>query len=170
MIRKNIVAVILILSGNQIFSQDTIKGRTIDYETNHTISGVTIVDGNNNRNVTISDRDGNFKIVAEGNNKNLALYVATCYPIKFINIPKGDNNIDFKEIKLVPNHLWDNVVVGGPWNAPSEKQQERDKQLRMKVLKEYRIKIPGKKLKPHFEGAHFETQYLVFDFNTNENE
>jgi hypothetical protein len=66
----------------------------------------------------------------------------------------------------VPDHLWDNIVVGGP---PSnlynfEKQKEQDKILRMNVLKKYRIKILGKKLKPYFEG-----KYLVFDFNKNEN-
>jgi len=167
MTHKIILATILILLGNQTYSQDSnIKGRTIDYETNYTIIGATIIDANNSQNGTISDRDGNFKIEVEGNKRNLELYFFGYYPIKFINIPKGDKNTDFKEIKLVPNHLLDNTVVGGP---PSnlydfEKQKEQDKRLRKNVLKKYRIKILGEKLNPYFEG-----KYLVFDFNKNGN-
>jgi hypothetical protein len=87
MIHKIIFAAILILSGNQIFSQDSIKGRIIDYETNQTISAVTVEDGNNRYNGMFSDRDGNFKIKVEGNKRNLEIYFAGYYPIKFINIP-----------------------------------------------------------------------------------
>ncbi len=83
-----------------------------------------------------------------------------------INIPEKDKTIDFKEIKLVSDHRWDNMTVGGPPlnKFQVEFQKERDKKLRMNVIKKYRIKILGKKLKPYFEG-----QYLVFDFNENGN-
>jgi hypothetical protein len=67
----------------------------------------------------------------------------------------------------VRNHLTDNWVIGGPSKPFSEEQNEQDKRLRMN-LKEYRIKILGKKLKPYFVGPRFEYQYLVFDFNENE--
>ena len=151
--------------GNQnTFSQiSNFKGRTIDYVTNNPIIGVTIIDGNNSQNGTVSDLDGNFEIKVEGNTRKLELHYLGCYPIIFINVPIGHSHIDFGEIKLVPNHLMDNIVVGGP---PSdlydfEKQKEKDKRLRKNVLKKYWIKILGKKLKPYFD-----EEYLVFDLNT----
>ncbi len=134
MIYKTIFATILILSANQIFSQDSIKGRFIDYETNHALHAVMIKDGNNLSNGMISDLDGNFKLKVEGNKRNLEIYFAPYYPIKFFNIPKGDNNIDLKEIKLVWNHNWDNVVIGAPSKPFSNEQIEKDKKLRTDVL------------------------------------
>ncbi len=168
MTHKIILATILILSGNQIFSQDSIKGRTIDYETNQTLPFVTITNSNNRYYGTYSDRDGNFKIAVKSNKINFELNFAFYYPIKFINIPKGDKNIDFKEIRLVPNHLWDNRAIGPltPLYIDNfQKKQEQDNQLRMNVLHNYRIKIKGKKLKPYFEGPRPETEYMVFDFD-----
>jgi hypothetical protein len=167
---KIIFAAILILSANKTFGQDSIKGRIIDYETIQALSVVTIVDGNNSLNGTIPDEEGNFKLKVEGNKRNLELYLVSYYPIKFFNIPKGDKTIDFKEIKMLRNHLGDHRVTGMPYRPYSERQWEQDKKLRTDVLKNYRIKIMGKKLKPYFTGPFPEHQYLVFDFNTNENE
>ena len=160
---KIFLAIILILLGNQIYSQKSIiRGAIRDYETNRKIIGATVVDANNSQNGIISDRDGNFKIEVEGDNINLEFYFVGYYPIKFINIPSKYKIIDFKDVKFVSDHLQDNVVVGGP---PSnlynlEKQNDQDKALRMNVLKKYRLKIVGKKLYPDFEG-----KYLIFDFN-----
>jgi hypothetical protein len=164
MTHKIILAAILILSANQTFSQDSIKGRTFDYEKNFPLPGVTIIGG------TISEWDGNFKLKVEGNKRNLELYFVGYYPIKFFNIPKGDKTIDLKEIKMLRNHLTDHRVTGMPSRPYSEEQWEQDKKLRTDVFKNYRIKIMGKKLKPYFAGPNHENQYLVFDFNTNENE
>ena len=69
---KIILAAILILSASQIFSQDSIKGRTFDYETNLTLPGVTIIDGSNRLNGIISDRDGKFNLIVKGSKRNLA--------------------------------------------------------------------------------------------------
>lgn len=86
---KIIIIAILILLGNQkIFSQSyNFKGSIIDYESNSPIPGATIIDGNNSKNGTISDKDGNFEIKVEGDIRKLELYFVGCYPIKFINIP-----------------------------------------------------------------------------------
>lgn len=168
MIPRIILATILILSGTQTFSQDSIKGRIIDYETNETLPGVTIIDGNNRLNGIISDRGGNFELKVEGNKRNLVLYFVGCYAIKFVNIPKRDNNIDFKEIKLVRNHLVDHIVIGGPSLPFSNEQLKKDKKLRIDVLEKYRINILGKNVKPYFEDFNPGDKYIVFDFGNNE--
>ena len=160
-----LLLLIIILYGNQnTYSQiSSFKGRTIDYVTNNPIIGATIIDGNNSQNGTISDLDGNFELIVEGKTGKLEFHYLGCYPIKFINIPIVHTHINFGEIKLVHNHLMDNFAVGDPPSKLNdlEKQKEKDKRLRKNVLKMYRIKIPGKKLKPYFDD-----KYLVFDFNT----
>ena len=55
----------------------------------------------------------------------------------------------------------DDVVLCGPYKI-SDVSREEDKRLRKEVLKKYRIKVNGKKLKPHFE-----EKILVFDFDRN---
>jgi hypothetical protein len=170
---KIILAAILILSASQTFSQDSIKGRTFDYETSLTLPGVTIINGNNRLNGTISDRDGNFKLKVEGSKRKLEIYFVGCYAIRLINIPEGDKTIDLKEIKILRNHLTDHIVVGGPSLPFSEEQLERDKKLRMDVLENYRINILGKNVKPYFEGdnnLNGGDKFLIFDFDKNENE
>lgn len=44
---------------------------------------------------------------------------------------------------MAPNHLMDNIVVGGPPSGlyDIDKQQEQDKRLRKNVLEKYRIKV-----------------------------
>ncbi len=168
MTHKIILAAFLILSANQTFSQDSIKGRFIDYETNRTLPGVMIRDGNNFSNGRISDRDGNFKLKVEGSKRKLEIYFVGCYAIRLINLPKGDNNIDLKEIKMVRNHLTEHIVVGGPSLPFSEYQLEQDKKLRVDVLEKYRINILGKNVKPYFEGDYDPNggdKYLIFDFD-----
>lgn len=173
MICKIIFATILILSGTQTFSQDSIKGRITGYEGNYIrpvfpgatiiiepMPGVTIIDGNNRQNGTISDRYGNFKIEVKGDKRELEIQFVGFYGIRFINIPKVDKTIDLKEIKLVTNHLMDNQGVGGPSEPISQEQYEQDKKLRNDVREKYRINILGKNVKPYFE-----RQFLVFDFD-----
>lgn len=163
MIHKVILVTILILLVNKTFSQESnIIGTIVDYETKRTITGATIVNSSNSQIGTISDVDGNFEIKIQDDTRNLELYFVGYYPIMILNIPDGDDHIDFGEVKLAENHLMDNQVVGGPSPAISEEQKEQDKELRKNVLRKYRIKILGKKVKPYFEG-----KYLVFDFNKN---
>lgn len=81
-----ILAVILILSGSQTYSQEgRLKGILVDYETNRTIAGATIIDVNNPRNGTISDGNGNDQLEAGGNKINLELYFVGYYPERFIH-------------------------------------------------------------------------------------
>ena len=160
---KVILVAILILLGNRTYCQmSNIKGTIVDYETKKTIIGATILDSNNSQNGTISDVDGNFEIKLQGDTTKLEIYFVGYYPMKILNIPDGDNYTDLEKVKLVRNHLMDNQVVGGPSPEISKEQKEQDKDLRKRVLKKYRIKIPGKKLKPSFEG-----KYLVFTFYEN---
>jgi len=164
MTHKIILATILILLGNQTYSQDSnIKGRIIDYETNYAIAAVTLLP-DSIPSGGLSDKNGNFEI--KGNTRQLEISCFPYYPIKFINIPIENKQIDLGDIKMVPNHTWDNKVLGGPPTDlyDFDKQKEQDKILRKNVLKKYRIKVIGKKLKPYFEG-----KYLVFDFNKNGN-
>jgi len=190
---KIILAAILILLGNQIFSQDSIKGRIMNYEGNNPMPpGINvapimepfpaayIVDRNDNkwgwpswRNGVISDRDGGFEIKVEGDKKNIEISFIGFYYIEIINIPKSDKIIDLKEIKLVRDHFTDNLVIGGPSLPFSESQAEEDKKLRIDVLEKYRINILGKIVKPHFEvnlKPCYDKKFIVFDFDKNENE
>jgi hypothetical protein len=164
---KIVLAAILILSGYQMFSQDSIKGKIFDYETNDPLPGIIILDAYNKKNGIVSDKDGNFQLKIEGNKRNLELYFPAHYPIKFMNIPK--ENINFLEIKMVPNHLTDHWVIGGPSLPFSENQAEKDNKLRSS-LKEYRINISGKLVKPYFVGPSLEMQSLVFDLDQQGNE
>lgn len=154
-----VVAIIIFMGSQKTFSQNSsIKGRIIDYETNYAIAAVTLVPDSIQFG-GLSDMNGNFEI--KGNTRQLEVSFVGYYPIKFINTPIEDKQIDLRNIKMIPNHLMDHMVVGGP---PSDlydfdKQKEQDKILRKNVLKEYRIKVIGKKLKPYFEG-----NYLIFDF------
>lgn len=162
---KIILATIMILSGIQTYSQDTIKGRIIEYEGNRSMPGATIFEKwNVMKNSSISDGDGKFKIKVDGDKRNLAISYVCCYGIKFINIPKSDKNIEIEPIKMVRYYLDANLVVGGsPLNVYSKEYlEETDKKLRMNVLENYRIEILGKKLKPYFEG-----RFLIFDFDSN---
>jgi len=158
-----IVAIIILLGNQETYSQSaSIKGRIIDYELGHPIAGVYITDDSiPNRSLpgmkeTISDINGDFKIAF--NTKSFVIFFIGYYSIKFINIPIKNKHIDFGDIKLVANHLMDDVVLGGSYKI-SDVSREEDKKLRKNMLKKYRIKIFGKKLKPHFEG-----KILVFDF------
>lgn len=158
---KIVMITIFMLLGNQkTFSQhSSIKGKIIDYETNYAITAVTLVP-DSIQNGGLSDMNGNFEI--KGNTRQLKISFVGYYSIKFINTPIENKHIDLGDIKMVSNHLMDNVPVGGPPCDlyDSDKQKEQDKRLRKNVLKKYRIEIFGKKLKPYFEG-----KYLVFDFN-----
>ena len=157
---KIIIVAILILMGNQkTFSQNVyIRGKIIDYETNYAIHAVTIVP-DSLPNGALSDMNGNFDI--KGNTRKLELSFVGYYPIRFINIPVEKKHIDFGNIKMVANHLGEDVATGKPYTI-SEQSKEEDKRLRKNVLKKYRIKVCGKKLKPYFEGNK-----LIFDFNKN---
>lgn len=159
---KIIIVAILILLGNQkIFSQNSfVKGKIIDYETNKPMPAVTVVE-NFSMNGTISGMDGNFEVNLEGNTRKLEVCFVTCYTIKFINIPIENKHIDFGHIKMVTNYLTVNTGPGIFYTI-TEYDREKDKKLRNNVLKKYRIKVLGKKLKPYFEGNK-----LVFDFNKN---
>ncbi len=160
---KVILIAMLVLLGNKTYSQESnVKGTIVDYETNITIPGAIIVDSKNSQNATISDVDGNFEIKIQGDTRILEIYCIGYYLIKILNIPDGDNIIDFGEVKLVVNQLINNQVDNGSSAEISEEQKEQNKELRERVLKKYRIKILGKKVKPYFEG-----NYLVFDFNKN---
>lgn len=190
MIHKIIFATILILSGNQVFSQDTIKGRVIGYDGKPIqginvapvmgpIPGAYIIDRNDNRwgwpswgNGVISDRNGEFEIKVEGDKKNIEISCISFYYLEIINIPKSDKTIDLKEIKLVRNHLTDNLVIGGPSLPFSETQLKENEVLRIDVLEKYRINILGKCLKPYFADwkNHGDKKFMVFDFDKNENE
>jgi hypothetical protein len=162
---KIIIVAILILLGNQKnFSQNSlVKGKIIDYETNRPMPGATVVE-NFPSNGTISGKDGNFEMHIKSNTKQLEFNFIGYYPIKFINIPVEKKHIDLGEIKLVQNYLMSNIIVGGPPTKIDEVDKQKDEKFRNNVLKKYRLKVLGKKLKPYFEG-----KYLVFDFNKNGN-
>ena len=155
---KIIIASIILLLGNQkTFSQCSyIKGRIIDYETGDPLKVVTI--GSDSLQAAVfSDINGNFEI--KGNARKLELYLSGYYAIDFINIPIENKHIDLGDIKMVANHRLDNVVIGGhSINRINEYDIEQDKRLRKNVLKKYRIKVLGKRLKPYFEGNK-----LIFD-------
>jgi len=150
---------------HQTSSRDDIKGRIILYETNETLPGATIFDLRNNKLGATSDRYGNFNLEVKGDKRDLQIDFVGCYRIRIINIPKTDKAIDLQDIKMVLNHLEDHLVAGGPSRPFSEEQTVKDKKLRTDVLENYRVNILGRNLKPSFEG-----QYLVFDFDKNENE
>ena len=80
--------------------------------------------------------------------------------LKIINIPIKNEDINLGEIRMVPYHIFEHIVIGGESPEIPEKVKEQDRKLREDVLKNYQVKIFGKKLKPNFEGS-----YLVFDFN-----
>lgn len=159
---KLIIATILILLVNQTFGQESyIKGKVIDYETNKTIAGVMISESKNTEYGTISDLYGDFGMKLQGNTAELHFNYLSFYPIIFRNIPiRNSKNFDFGEIKLISNHLMDNMTIGGPPIESTEEQKEEDKRLRQNVLKNYKIKILGKKVIPYFE-----EKCLIFDFN-----
>lgn len=160
-----IITTTLILLINPTFSQEShIKGKIINYETNNAVPGVMIYEAENTGNGTVSDDYGAFEIKLQGNTGELHFNYLSFYAIKFLNIPiRINKNIDFGEIKLVSNHLMDNMTIGGPAFKSTEKQKEEDKRLRQNVLKEYKIEILGEKLIPYFEG-----KYQVFNFNKKE--
>lgn len=159
--KYNILLVsLIVLMGSQItFGQDhLIKGKVIDYETNHPIIGVTVIP-DSLQNGALTDKNGNFDI--KGDTKKLELYFVGYYPIRFINMPVENKQTDLGDIKLVANHHDDHMITG-QYSEPLESDIERDEKLRKKVLKMYRINVCGKKLKPYFD-----KQFLVVDFNEN---
>ncbi|TKG96552.1 hypothetical protein EYV94_04700 [Puteibacter caeruleilacunae] len=152
---------ILIFLSNQTFSQSIkFKGKVVDFDTNELLVGARIVDMNGNKDVAISDLDGNIKFEGKKEIKNLYIRYAGCYRIKLINIPEGGKDIDFGNIKMVPNHHDDNIRIGGPSPELTDEQKKDDERLKREVLKSYRIKIQGKAPKPYFDRSE-----LVFDFS-----
>ena len=103
--------------------------------------------------------NGNFEI--KGNSRNLELIFVGYYPIRFNNIPIENKHIDLEDIKMVANHIGEDIATGHPY-VINKHDIEEDKRLIKNVLKKYRIKACGKKLKPYFEGNK-----LIFDFNRN---
>ena len=165
---KIIIVIILIFLSTLTFSQGIlIKGKLVDYETNKSILYPKISDLSDYHNVT-SDEDGNFEIDVKGTEGNLLFEYLGYYPIKFINIPIGDKQIDFGEFKMVRNYFLDNIVVGGGKSIEITKEQKKKvKRLKKDVIRRYRIKLFGKEYKPYFDGQYNEK--LVFDFSKNEN-
>ena len=150
----------LILNLKSSGQNSYIKGGIVDYETDFALTGVAIVP-DSTQNAVLSDMNGNFEII--GSSKNIELHLFPYYTIKIMNIPIENKQIDFGDIKLVANHRYDSIVIGGhSINSINEDDIENDKKLKEEVLKKYRIKVSGKKLKPHFEG-----KVLVFDFDRN---
>ena len=155
-------ALMLIVNLKSSGQNISIKGRVIDYELGHPIVGVYVTDNTiplPGKNGIISDINGDFKIAF--NTRSFVIFFIGYYSIKFTNIPIENKHIDFGDIKLVANHLMDDVVLCEPYKI-SDVSREEDKRLRKEVLKKYRIKVNGKKLKPHFE-----EKILVFDFDRN---
>ena len=154
-----IVAIIILLGNQKTFSQSaSIKGRVIDYETNYAIHAVTIIP-DSIPNGALTDMNGDFEI--RDNTRQLELLFVGYYPIRFINIPIENKHIDFGNIKMVANHLGEDVATGEPYIISGHSKEE-DNRLRKNVLKKYRIEVLGKKMKPYFEGNK-----LIFDFSRN---
>ncbi len=150
--------IVALLTFQKSFSQDCyMKGKIIDYETNNAIIGAAIIP-DSYQNGAPSVKNGNFEI--KDNTNNLEILFVGYYPLKFINIPTKQKVIDFGEIRLVQDYREFNSGAGIPAIPLSEDLIEQDKKLRKDVLKKYRIKILGKKLKPYFEG-----KYLIFNLN-----
>ena len=140
------------------YSQDVfIKGKVIDYETTDALQMVKIVP-DNNYNLTVTDENGNFEL--NGNTHNIRFDIIAYYSLRIINIPIIDEDIDIGEIRMVPYHILEHLVIGGKSPEIPEYGTEQDKKLKEDVLRNYRIKILGKKLKPYFTGNS-----VVFDFN-----
>lgn len=166
---KILIVAILILLGNQkTFSQNSsTKGKCIEYKTGNVIPGVTMsfhtpsgIEYGNGE--WWSDINGIFELKMGDDSGDLIIRFLGCYTIKILNIPQGLKHIDFGEIKMVENYGRAQFYMDGTPAELSEDQIEQDKKMRKDVLRKYRIKILGKKLKPYFE-----ENYLVFDFDKN---
>lgn len=160
---KLLLLVALVLLFNQkVFTQNlTIKGRVIDFEKEKPVIA-TIIAGNNG---TITNQDGTFETDLSLGYDWFRISYVGCYTINFINIPTDKELLDFGKIKMVHNHRNDNMVVGG---LPSDeydplKLKEQDEKVQKEVLKKYRIKVNGKKLKSQIIG-----NTIIFDFGAKE--
>ncbi len=167
-----IVITVLILLGNpKAFSQSSsIKGKFIEYETSNVIPGVTMVfhTYSGKEYEAYNNVNGNFEVKIGDEPGDLIVRFVGCYTIKIRNIPQGPKHLDFGEIRMVQNYgrpqfNWD----GSAAEIPKE-LIEKDKNMRNDVLKNYRIKVLDKKLKPYFDGVDREHQYIVFDFKNGE--
>ncbi len=157
-----LLVAVTLLTSQKVFTQNLIiKGRVIDFE-KETPLIATIIAGNKG---TIANQDGAFETDLSLEYHWFLISYVGCYTVNFTNVPTDKERIDFGEIKMVHNHRNDHIVVGGP---PSDKydpvkQKEQDEKVQKEVLKKYRIKVNGKKLKPYIAG-----NTIIFDFGANE--
>lgn len=134
-----------------------IKGKVVDYESTEALQMVQIVP-DNNYDLTATDENGNF--VLKGSTHNIRFDIIAHYSLRIKNIPVKNEDINLGDIRMVPYHILEHIVIGGKSPEIPEHLIKQDKKLRKEVLRNYRLKIYGEKLKPYFEGS-----YLVFDFN-----
>lgn len=100
-----------IILTNIVFSQQTIKGKVIDYETNEPLAFASIKVGNK---VMVSDNAGNFSFSTDSKIINLEFsYIG--YKNKFIEASMSKNDLDLGEIKMEQdqNMLGEITVTSG---------------------------------------------------------
>lgn len=158
-----VIALIVLVGNQEVYSQSTlVKGKIVDYQTGEKMLPVVKIqytyDGG--RQGAGVDKDGNFELKLESNTGSFTIeYPGNYYGININNISIDSEQFDFGEIKMVRNHLLENVIIGGPSPEVTKDQIKKDKKLKEKVLRNYRIIVNDKKLKPYFSGYK-----INFDF------
>jgi hypothetical protein len=156
-LKLTLLATILTLSHLLGFGQEvTLKGKLLDYETNRIVFAAAVI-ADASKYGALTDKNGQFEFKA--NTKGLEIYFFGCYPVKMKNIPTGQTSVDFGEIKMLPNHIMDRGVIGGPSIPPDKKTIDKDQALKESMLREYYLIVLGDTLKPSFDGKFF-----VYDF------
>jgi hypothetical protein len=156
-LKLTLLVTILTLSHLLGFGQEvTLKGKLLDYETNRIVFAAAVI-ADASKYGALTDENGLFEFKA--NTKGLEIYFFGYYPVKMKNIPTGQTSVDFGEIKMLPDHLMDRGIIGGPSIPPDEEMIDKDKELKEAMLTKYYLIVLGDTLKPSFD-----CQFFVYDF------